>query len=143
MNSFNHYAYGAVGTWMVENITGIRSSTEEPGFKHIILQLRIGGGITWAREVYRSPYGLIESHWTVKGDSLTWGITIPPNTTATAHIPAKRGVDIIESDCPAADTPGVELVDRTAQTAVFNLDSGVYKFFISPQPPSIQPGNLP
>ena len=130
MNSFNHYAYGVIGTWMVENIAGIRTAPNQPGFKHIILQPRLGGEITWARGVFRSPYGPVESYWALRGDAFTWEITIPPNTTATAHVPVEPGCEITESDRPAGESPGVELLERTAKTAVFHLPSGDYRFTI-------------
>jgi len=131
MNSFNHYAYGAVGTWMVENIAGIRTDPEFPGFKHILLQPRVEGEITWVLGEYRSPYGLIGSHWVAKEDKLEWDIAIPPNTTATAHIPAKPGYEITESNHPAADSPGVLFLERTANMAVLSLESGKYHFKVS------------
>ena len=100
MNSFNHYAYGAVGTWMYENITGIKPDLGAPGFKHFHLQPQIGGGLTYAHCEYQSPYGLIKSHWRIEGDSLIWDITVPPNSTATAHIPSGINDQILEGDTP-------------------------------------------
>ncbi|HMC83964.1 MAG TPA: family 78 glycoside hydrolase catalytic domain, partial [Chitinophagaceae bacterium] len=36
MNSFNHYAYGAIGDWMYRVVAGIEIG--EPGYKHILIQ---------------------------------------------------------------------------------------------------------
>ncbi|RYD92174.1 MAG: alpha-L-rhamnosidase, partial [Sphingobacteriales bacterium] len=33
MNSFNHYAYGAIGDWMYRVVAGIDTKTEAPGYK--------------------------------------------------------------------------------------------------------------
>jgi alpha-L-rhamnosidase len=128
MNSFNHYAYGAIGAWMVENITGIRTDPHHPGFKHVILQPGVGGGFTWARGVYRSPYGQIISHWTVEDCTLTWKVTLPPNTTASAHIPADPELEILEGDLPYGEAAGVRLQERNAECAVVSLESGSYQF---------------
>jgi alpha-L-rhamnosidase len=128
MNSFNHYAYGAVGTWMVENITGIRTDPEAPGFKRIILQPRIGGELTYARGEYQSPYGLIKSHWQIEGDSLIWDVNVPPNTTATAHIPAVTHARILEGDLPIENAFGVKCLRRTDEAVVYELQSGSYSF---------------
>jgi alpha-L-rhamnosidase len=138
MNSFNHYAYGAIGTWMYENITGIKTDPKAPGFKHIILQPRIpsnslktnGEGLTYAHGIRYSPYGLIKSHWWVEDESLIWEVNVPPNTTATAHIPAEDQATIFEGTMPIEGSPGVEYVNRTSEAVVYELQSGVYRFTV-------------
>jgi alpha-L-rhamnosidase len=37
MNSFNHYAYGAVGDWMYRVVAGLNDDPARPGYKHIII----------------------------------------------------------------------------------------------------------
>jgi len=130
MNSFNHYAYGAVGTWMYENITGIKPDPGAPGFKHFSLQPQIGGGLTYARCEYQSPYGLIKSHWWIEGDSLNWDVTVPPNSTATVHIPSGINDKILEGDMSIGDSLGVVELPRTAESASFELQSGSYRIAI-------------
>ncbi len=132
MNSFNHYALGAVGTWMVENILGIRTHPENPGFKHIMLQPQIGGGLSCARGEYQSPFGLIKSDWRIETDSLIWDITIPPNTTATAHIPAKFQAQILEGDNAIEDVPDVKFLRQTPMAIAVELQSGNYSFKVIP-----------
>jgi alpha-L-rhamnosidase len=131
MNSFNHYAFGAIGTWMVENITGIRTDPGRPGFKHIILEPRLGGDLTWARGVFLSPYGIVKSQWAIRDGVFIWDVSIPPNTTATAFVPADAEALITESDRSIDESPGVELLERTEKSAVFNLLSGGYKFEVN------------
>jgi alpha-L-rhamnosidase len=87
MNSYNHYAYGAVGEWMYATIAGIDLDPSQPGYKHIIIRPQVGGGLTWARGSLKSPHGLIESSWKIDGNELRLSVTIPPNTTATIHLP--------------------------------------------------------
>jgi alpha-L-rhamnosidase len=126
MNSFNHYAYGAVGTWMYENITGIRAA--QPGFKKVVLQPRPGGGLTYARGEYKSIHGMIKSHWRMNGDSLNWDISLPPNVTAEAFIPALACSSVTESDTPLEQTPGVKFLRQTDNSVVVELQSGEYQF---------------
>ena len=38
MNSFNHYAYGAIQEWMYRHMAGIETTEDAPGFAHPILQ---------------------------------------------------------------------------------------------------------
>jgi len=128
MNSFNHYAYGAIGTWMYENIAGIQSDPAAPGFKRIFLQPRIGGDLTFARCQYQSPYGTIQSHWWMEADTMIWEVTVPPNTTAKAHIPSENQDQIWEGAVPLEKSPGVKFLDYRDQAAVCELQSGQYSF---------------
>ena len=80
MNSFNHYAYGAVGEWLFETVLGI--APIEAGYKKIKIAPVIGGGLTYARGYHDSPYGRIESAWEVNGDTATLKCAVPPDTTA-------------------------------------------------------------
>ena len=87
MNSFNHYAYGAVLSWMYGTMAGIRAG-ENGGFKHFTLapipDRRIGN----VDASFDSPYGMIRSTWSYGEDGvLTWSFTIPANTVATVHTP--------------------------------------------------------
>ena len=82
MNSFNHYAYGAVGDWMVQIIAGIRPDPEHPGFQHFILNPQMGGGLTYARAEYNSAHGRIVSDWRIDGGEFVWKFVIPANTSA-------------------------------------------------------------
>src|SRR5690606_16678553 len=63
MNSFNHYAYGAVGNWMYRTIAGIQPDPDHPGYKHFVVAPKPGGGLTSARATYESKYGTIASAW--------------------------------------------------------------------------------
>ena len=87
MNSFNHYAYGAIGAWMYRVITGIDLDPAQPGYKHIILKPQPGGGLTYARGSLKTLYGTVSSHWQLQGNTFEWDVVIPPNTTATVHMP--------------------------------------------------------
>ena len=88
MNSFNHYAYGAIGKWMYQVVAGIGIDENIPGYKHIILNPRPGGGLTSAKATHESMYGTIASGWVIDGEHLTMEVEIPVNTSATIHIPA-------------------------------------------------------
>ncbi|WP_184550073.1 glycoside hydrolase family 78 protein [Mucilaginibacter sp. FT3.2] len=89
MNSYNHYAYGAIGNWMYQNIAGIQAA--EPGYKKIIIKPVIGGGLTWAEGSYDCPYGRINSKWKIEGNKLDMTVTIPSNTTADIFVPDAQG----------------------------------------------------
>ncbi len=88
MNSFNHYAYGAVGAWLYAAVAGIELDPENPGYRHILLRPHPGEGLSWARAELESVYGKIVSDWRVEDGRFHWTVVVPPNATATAFMPA-------------------------------------------------------
>ncbi len=95
MNSFNHYAYGAVGDWFYETICGIqpiRDRAEWAGFRRFRLAPKPGGSLTRARAVYHSICGEIRSSWERNGNRMIWEFTVPVNTTAEIEFPTKKPV---------------------------------------------------
>jgi alpha-L-rhamnosidase len=91
MNSFNHYAYGAIGDWLYRTVAGIDTEEVGPGYKHSRIQPRPGGGLTHAEADLETPYGLLSSHWRLEGDSLLMDIVIPPNTRSEVFVPGPAG----------------------------------------------------
>src|SRR5678815_6117389 len=89
MNSFNHYAYGAVGAWMYAVIGGIDLDPDRPGYKHIIMHPHPGGDLTHVTAELKSLYGMIHSAWALEDGHFNWRITVPPNTRATVYVPAQ------------------------------------------------------
>ena len=133
MNSFNHYAFGACGEWMFSTMAGIDSDT--PGFSHIIINPHIGGGITRVNASYDSICGLIVSSWKVDGSRFTHDISIPPNTTATVHLPAKNAASVTESGKPADQAGGVKFLRMENGKALYEIGSGHYAFASTLPPP--------
>jgi len=128
MNSFNHYAYGAVGAWMYAVIGGIDLDPDQPGYKHIIMRPNPGGGLTSARAELQSMYGTIHSAWILENDNFEWSITIPANTTATIYIPAQEMSEIAEGGQPAKNSEGVTFLYMEDVWAVFAVEPGSYNF---------------
>lgn len=139
MNSFNHYAYGAVGEWMFEYMAGIQKDETNPGFKNVILQPSIDNGfqfnrqprINYVKGSYESYYGQIISSWTAEKDFLTsYEAIVPANTTATLYLPVKN--DFTVQRLKKVKIPGVVfsgvVKHNNINTAKFQLVSGGYKF---------------
>ncbi len=85
MNSFNHYAYGAVGEWFYETICGIQpmaETAEQAGFKHFRLAPEFGNSLEYANAAYHSQHGLIASGWRRSEEMILWMFQIPCGTTA-------------------------------------------------------------
>ena len=132
MNSFNHYAYGAIGAWLYAVVGGIDLDPQQPGYKHIVMHPRPGGNLTSAKAELCSMYGLIRSAWTLDAERgvFDWRITIPANTTATIYVPVVAGRRVREGDLPAADVPGVRFLRREEGAEVYEVASGEYDFTI-------------
>jgi alpha-L-rhamnosidase len=87
MNSFNHYAYGAIGAWMYSTIAGIDLDPAQPGYKHSVLHPLPGGGLTHASGRLNTLYGALSSAWKLGKGKFEWDVVIPANTSATAVLP--------------------------------------------------------
>lgn len=128
MNSFNHYAYGAIGDWMYRTITGIKSDVAAPGYKHIIIAPRPGGGLTHAKAKLETPYGAVSSGWTTDNNTMTVEITIPANTSATITLPGSSGKTVNEGNGDINKLKGVRDLRTDGDDTVFTLGSGTYTF---------------
>lgn len=125
MNSFNHYAFGAVGEWMYENILGIHPDNSAPGFRHFILKPLPGGSLTWAKGSFDSFSGKIEASWKKENGRFEYDFTIPPNTTATVYIPAKSQDK--SSIFPDQSGGSFRITGFEKGYAVFEIEPGTYK----------------
>jgi len=126
MNSFNHYAFGAVGDWMYQTIGGI--SAAEPGYKHSVIAPTPGGGLTSATVSHDSVYGTIASDWTLTGGRLALTVDVPANTTATVKVPAKNVHEVLEGTVSASSAAGVSSVTFASGVATIEVGSGHYAF---------------
>ncbi|TWU57087.1 Bacterial alpha-L-rhamnosidase [Rubripirellula tenax] len=87
MNSYNHYAYGAIGQFMYERVAGLSPDPKHPGYKHFFVRPLIGGPLTSARAELETGYGTAVSGWTLNDGKLVMEVVVPPNTTATVAFP--------------------------------------------------------
>ncbi len=128
MNSFNHYAYGAIGEWMYRVIAGIEIDPKQPGYKHILIQPRPGGGLTSAKASEHSMYGKVASSWELKDGKMKLRVEVPANTTATIRLPKAGLEQVTESGKALQSSPGISGV-RQGDDAVFaEAGSGIYGF---------------
>jgi alpha-L-rhamnosidase len=129
MNSGNHVMLvGDLAIWMHEYLAGIRPDPLEPGFKRLKMKPEVPGDLDYVRASHRSPYGLISSEWRKQDDRFTWSITVPPNTTATLHVPAATPDDVQEGGKPAAAGKDLRFVEFKDGRAVYEVRSGAYMF---------------
>jgi alpha-L-rhamnosidase len=131
MNSFNHYAYGAIGDWLYRVVAGINQDPDAPGYKRILLRPRPGGKLTYARASHDSLYGKIESGWARTDSVLKLDVTIPPNTEAEVHLPASSVAAVTEGGKPLGEAAGVRLVREAAGEVVVGVGAGKYEFAVA------------
>ncbi len=92
MNSFNHYAYGAVGDWLYEKMCGITQREGTAGFTDIIFAPVISDKFTFAEGYIETANGKVGSKWERTADGIDYTFTVPENTVAHAHINGKKYV---------------------------------------------------
>ncbi|MBS0633229.1 MAG: glycoside hydrolase family 78 protein [Verrucomicrobia bacterium] len=131
MNSFNHYAYGAIGSWLYAHVAGVDIDPERPAFKHILLAPKPGGELTSAKGTLDSPHGEIVSAWKSSAKRFEWTVAVPPNTTASARIPVPEAATIKEGKGPLAKSEGISAIKRTADATTCLLAPGTYRFSAS------------
>jgi alpha-L-rhamnosidase len=152
MNSFAHYAFGAVGQWLFQTLAGI--DTQEPGFQKILLRPQPNflssppeKDITWVQAKYRGLHGEIAVAWKKDADAgeLILDVTVPANTTAKLLLPweitamssTQPPVRLFkESGKPLDQSPGVKILgaDRSLKASgpylslAVELAAGRYHF---------------
>jgi alpha-L-rhamnosidase len=114
--SMNHIMFGEIGAWLYKGIGGIRPDTEQPGFKHVILEPHFVKGLNHFEARHEGPYGSITSSWTKKGAGVKYHVEIPANSTGKVLLPAALPGQRIFLDG--------KLITGEAQ----QLSSGVYTF---------------
>jgi len=127
MNSYNHYAYGAVGDWIYRYAAGVDATPLDAGFHTVVLHPVFDARLGSVQFTYPSAYGVIRSAWTVKGTTAEWNVTIPANTAGWLAVDdsaaAKyklEGVSLAESKLAKAETHGKE--------SGYELGAGSYTF---------------
>lgn len=116
MNSFNHYAYGAIGEWLYRAAAGLEIDEEQPGYKHTIFKPQFGRNLSYAQASYESVYGKTAIHWQIDGNNGCVDITVPVNTTASLYL------DDVKNISDANDL----LFEKTAKGYKTEVGSGEY-----------------
>ncbi len=129
MNSFNHYAYGAIGNWMYTTIAGINPDERQPGYKHVLIHPQPGGTLTNASGSFQSQYGKITSGWKLVEGKMEMVVEVPPNTTATIVLPNSTKENISESNqVLSSDIEGIHSIEQMENQVHLKAGSGKYFF---------------
>jgi alpha-L-rhamnosidase len=89
MNSFNHWAFGAIGEWMVRVVLGINPLEEHPGYEQFEIAPIPGGGLTFAEGSHLTVRGDIRVSWRIAEGRISLDVTVPVGATAVVRVPRK------------------------------------------------------
>lgn len=131
MNSFNHYAYGAIGDWMYRVVAGLDTYIDGPGYKHIKIKPHIENELTYASASLETYYGKTTSSWKSEGNKLSIHIEIPANTTAIVYIPASDINTVKESGKFISSSAEIKTESIENGYLKVQLGSGSYHFITS------------
>jgi len=129
MNSFNHYAYGAIGQFMYERIAGIKPI--KPGYKEILIAPVPGGPLTSAMANYNSPYGEIVSAWRIEKNRIELKTTVPPNSKAKIVIPANTDETLFLNGKPFSEDENLKLLKKDNMSFELLAQPGTWNFIAS------------
>ncbi len=130
MNSFNHYAYGAIGDWMYRRMVGLDTYEDGVGYKHIQVKPHIGGQFTHASASLQTYYGTLSNAWEKDGTRISMRVEIPANTRATIYIPGTDVGKITENGAPLSSSKAIKVTGQEDGYTVVETGSGKYHFII-------------
>ena len=131
MNSYNHYAYGAIGDWMYRVVAGLDTDEDGPGYRKICIRPHIGGKLTQATADLQTYYGRVLSGWKIENGKLLLDVEIPANTTASVYVPAPRAEAIQESGKALSASTDIEVTGTENGFVTLKIGSGKYQFVVT------------
>ena len=117
MNSYNHYAYGAVCQWLFEAVAGFRPDEADPGFRHIIFEPTVIAALSPVAAIHDSAAGRIEARWALDGDAVTYDVVVPERARGTLVLDASWRDVVVDGAPLAAAAAGGKLTSPLAPGA--------------------------
>ena len=131
MNSFNHYAYGAVGDWLYSRVAGIKIDPEHPAYKQIIIKPHLTDQLEFAKAHFHSMFGNVLVHWQQSNNQLNFELEIPANTCALFYVPCSDASLISESGSPLSNCGDIKQLGIEDERVVLEFGSGKYSFKVN------------
>ena len=94
MNSFNHYAYGAVFDWIFGVACGIKPVSDAPGYRHVHIAPHPDRCLGFADASIDTAYGTVRVRWYYKEDRVAYEVDIPAGVTATLTLPEQAPLEL-------------------------------------------------
>ncbi|GGN44228.1 alpha-L-rhamnosidase [Actinoplanes campanulatus] len=90
-DSKNHMILAQIEEWFHAGLAGIRAAEGAVAYRDLVIQPKVVGDLTFVKGHYTTPQGTVRSEWKRDGARLRLTVTVPPNTTATVHVPTLGG----------------------------------------------------
>lgn len=129
MNSFNHYAYGAIGDWMYRVSAGIETKT--PGYRNLLIQPKVTEKMNLSKASFESAYGKVVSGWERSDGKVHYSIEIPANADATIVLPADSAEKVRENGMPLSGNKNLNNIHVAGKELFIDAGSGKYVFEIT------------
>lgn len=126
--SRNHHMFSDISAWFYKTVAGILPDPKQPGFKHVIVKPWPVGNLTWAVGETRTPYGRLRSAWHKENGRFVLEVSIPPNSSATVHLPTADPLGVLESGRPAQAAEHVSFCEIERGRPVYTIGAGSYRF---------------
>lgn len=126
MNSYNHYAYGAIGEWMMRALAGI--DMIKPAYGELLLHPRPIEELSFVSAWQDTPYGKVRCEWRIENEQHMVGCTIPTGTTAMLVLEQADLYQVTSNDKLLSETPGVVRAWQSDDDVMVELGSGKYRF---------------
>ncbi len=117
--SMNHIMFGEIGAWLYKGLGGIKPDPKQPGFKNILLEPHFVNGLDQLEASHDGPFGKIVSSWKRENGSITYTVSVPPNSTATIRLPAMKSKILYENG---------KMINSKNRIFTRNVQAGLYKF---------------
>ena len=127
MNSYNHYAYGAIGEWMYNNLMGLKVNEKYPGFKRYTIEPIFDKNFEDIKGEFESNYGKIKVSWVRKNGKINLTLEIPPNTSSDVILNKNKNEKNWILDNSKLNSKIIDRKDNDNKS-IFLLGSGEYKF---------------
>ena len=132
MNSFNHYAYGAVAAWIYRYVAGVDATPLDAGFHTVVLHPVFDRRLGNVDFTYASVYGQIRSHWTVRGSTAEWTVTIPANTQGHLYLTPEQLKRMHTTDLPQWEKTAIRADSDDEPPSRFNREHTASRLSFDP-----------
>ena len=127
MNSYNHYAYGAIGEWMMRALAGI--DLVSPGYREMVIHPRPIEGLSFVSAWQKTPYGRVSCEWRVEEDGQhIVNVMIPGGTTAVIVLEQAELCQVTAGEKRVTEAGGVSRAWQSEEDVMAELESGSYSF---------------
>lgn len=128
-SSQNHFMLGHITEWFYADLLGIAPAPDGPGFKKIIIRPNPVDGLDWVEGSYETLHGRVALRWERDRKHFRIETTIPPNTTATVHMPVEGAHGELRVDgVPVDEVEDVKFLREEAGRRIYAVESGSYEF---------------